>query len=98
MGGKLKQSRVDHCLISSGTIKELANISYKFNNWSDHASLEMQFGQANRVGGGGLWCLNTSLLEDEAFNKKMRALLSNMQVELDNNNYIDDWNRLKIKI
>lgn len=81
---KMKQSRVDLCLASSGAVKEINNIRYNFNNWSDHAHLTWELGTSNRAKGGGTWCLNSSLLEDPVFTKKIQKMLYSV-----NNNYIE---------
>lgn len=69
---------------------------HEFNNWSDHASLHVKLGEVNGIR-GGLWCFNTSILEDEVFNRKIRKLLVNITEELDINNYIQKCNNIKIR-
>lgn len=96
---KLKQSRVDLCLASPGAVKEISNIKYMFNSWSDHAHLTWELGVSNRVKGGGTWCLNSSLLEDPVFTKKIRKLLNNVTDECSvNNNHIEVWDSVKVRI
>lgn len=95
----MKQSRVDLCLASSGAVKEINNIKYNFNNWSDHAHLTWELGTSNGTKGGGTWCLNSSLLEDPVFTKKIKKMLYIVTDECSvNNNHIDVWDSVKLRI
>ena len=73
--GKLNQSRIDLCLVKNGLINYIQTIQYKLNALSDHAIL--RFGLGKTAGGrsGGLWCLNSSLLKNEAYRKLILKLV-----------------------
>lgn len=74
--GKLKQSRIDLCLLSADLVPTLNVCEYQFCTWSDHASLRVTLGEGSRQRNRGLWCFNSALLEDTFFKDKMKSFLS----------------------
>ena len=97
--GKLKQSRIDLCLVKTGLINYVYNINYRLNALSDHATL--RFGLGETAGGrcGGMWCLNSSLLNRQDYRSMIIKLVqSEVSKALCKNNVIELWEHLKTVI
>lgn len=82
--GELKQSRIDLCIAKQSTVKYLKKMNYNFTSFSDHAILSVEVGSGVERRGGGVWCLNSSLLEEERYRNKIAACVeqekNNMEV------------------
>ena len=79
--GKMRQSRIDLCLIKENIINYSRNAKYKFTTLSDHAifSFSLDIGTGGR--GGGLWCLNTSLLKEERYKEMIKECIQKKMSE-----------------
>ncbi len=60
--GSLKQSRIDLCLIKREILSYVKNVKYSFLGISDHAAMKVKIGIHMGARGGGVWCLNSSIL------------------------------------
>lgn len=54
--GKLKQSRIDLCLVAAMLIRKISSINTR-NSWSDHDFLNVHLNINKLQRNGGLWCL-----------------------------------------
>ena len=97
--GELKQSRIDLVLSTKGIINNIGKIEYKFTALSDHMVLKFALGQGWERRGGGVWCLNESLLKDERYKEKVREC---MEMRKNERMYEEDigrwWEELKKEI
>ena len=73
VNGVLKQSRIDLCLARQDIADTLSSVQYKFTGYSDHAAIIFQMGDRSRGTGGGVWCLNTSVLEESEYIEMVRG-------------------------
>lgn len=97
--GKLKQTRIDLCLVSSSMASQIKHAEYCFNSWSDHSFLEVKLRAPAESGNGGLWCFICSLLEEERFKNKIRKLLQAMTEELPfTEDILEWWEGAKVRI
>lgn len=95
----LKQSRIDLCLAKQGIIEFIKNIKHKFTALSDHAALcfELHMGVEGR--GGGVWCLNSCLLEEKEYKDKIAGFLKSESVnDMECEDAIQWWERIKERI
>lgn len=87
----LKQSRIDLCLVKQDIVQYMKNIMYRFTAYSDHAIMEFQVGKIMQQKGGGLWCLNASLLNDANYRVKVYdCIKSEWMKRLDSENVEKD--------
>ena len=97
--GELKQSRIDLCIAHQTMVKFIKNMVYKFTSFSDHAILSIEVGTGIERRGGGVWCLNSTLLEEEGYRNKIVACIENGKKNMDMcRNKGLWWERLKQKI
>ena len=97
--GKLKQTRIDLCLVSSALASQIKHAEYSSSRWSDHSFLEVRVGVPGESRNGGLWCFNCSLLEEDKFRNKIRKLLKAMTEELPfAEDVIEWWEEAKLRI
>ena len=98
--GKLKQSRIDLCLVKRDIAKYIRQIQYKFTSLSDHAMLSFKIVlKDERERGGGIWCLNSSLLSEGSYREVIRKCIqSEVDNEMMNSNASAWWEMLKKKI
>ena len=98
--GELKQSRIDLCIVKREISKYIKQTEYKFTSWSDHAMLSFRISvKDDQERGGGIWCLNSSLLMEEKYRSVIQKCI---QYEADNplmySNASEWWETLKKKI
>lgn len=97
--GTLKQSRIDLCLAKNVLCDKIGTMEYKMTGLSDHAILRFSLEDTVERKGGGLWCLNISLLTNENYQKMTKKLIER---EVAKPSYIDNiiewWEELKEKI
>lgn len=99
MLNSLKQSGIDLCLVRQNIIQYIKNIAYKFTAFSDHAVLEFQVGNRMQHKGGGVWCLNASLLNDVNYRIEIYDFIkSEWRKSLDSENACVRWENLKQKM
>lgn len=95
----LKQSRIDLCLVKQDIVQYMKNRMYRFTTYSDHAVLEFQVDKIMQQKGGGLWCLNVSLLNDVNYKVKIHdCIKSEWMKQLDSENVCVRWENLKQKM
>lgn len=70
--GKLKQSRIDLCLVAARIIQKVSSVTYNSNPWSDHDTLNIHLSTNQPQKNGGVWCLNNSLLDDNLYRAKIK--------------------------
>lgn len=68
--GNLKQSRIDLCLVKKEILHYVKNVRYKFIGESDHAAMTVKMAVNMEARGGGMWCLNSSLLKGRCLQEK----------------------------
>ncbi|KAF3859844.1 hypothetical protein F7725_000099 [Dissostichus mawsoni] len=73
-GGKLTQSRIDLALSSEAVAKKIGRIEYRATALSDHMVLSLRMGLRMNGRGGGVWCLNAKLLNDEVYKGKVESI------------------------
>ena len=98
--GELKQSRIDLCIVKRDIANHIKQIGYKFTGFSDHAMLSFKVSLRDESErGGGLWCLNSSLLSEEGYRNVIKNCIQ-CEVEslLMHNNVSEWWEILKKKI
>ena len=99
IGKTVKQSRIDLLLVSGHIAGLIHSVTYNFNSYSDHASLSWRVGEVRGGKGGGVWCLNSSLLEDMQYRNKINKILQYTTENLSfDQNHVDIWDNLKEKI
>lgn len=77
----------------------MKSVRYKFIGVSDHAAMMIKMGINLKVRGGGLWCLNSSLLKEDAYRKSIdRYIKCEMESPLFNYYVCEWWKILKEKI
>ena len=74
--GVLKQSRIDLCLAFQDIANKVHNIKYTFTGYSDHAAITFHLGDRQRGKGGGVWCLNASVMSETAYMEKVKECVS----------------------
>lgn len=97
--GILKQSRIDLCLVKREMSSYVRNVAYRFLEVSDHAAMKIKLCLNKEGRGGGVWCLNSSILSEEAYKENIRKCI---QYEMENPLYNENvgawWESLKEKI
>ena len=73
--GELKQSRIDLVLVKTGLINYVHNINYRLNALSDHTTLRFGLGETAGGSSGGMWCLNSSLLNRQDYRSRIIKLV-----------------------
>lgn len=53
----------------------LKNVKYSFLGISDHAAMKVKIGIHMGARGGGVWCLNSSILLEEAYKENIRKCM-----------------------
>lgn len=97
--GNLKQSRIDLCLVKREVLLYVKNVRYEFIGLSDHAAMMVKMGVNMKERGGGMWCLNLSLLKEEAYRKSInRCIRREMENPLFDENVCEWWEIMKGKI
>ncbi len=97
--GSLKQSRIDLCLTKREMLKYVRNVKYKFVGVSDHAVMTIKVGVTREERGGGVWCLNANLLNEEPYKKSiLKCIQYEMQNPLFEENICEWWEGMKGKI
>lgn len=97
--GSLKQSRIDLCLVKRNVVSLVGRISYKFIGLSDHAAVSFLLGEKRGGKGGGLWCLNASLLEEPKYKKCITDCIKfEKGSPLYEGNICDWWEMVKTKL
>ena len=67
--GTLRQSRIDLVLVKENIVNKI-EVKYTFTTLSDHAILSLRLRDVCvRNVGGGMWCLNNSLLREDSYKK-----------------------------
>ena len=96
----LVRCRLDYFLVS----RNLLNINLKTNIKpaikTDHSLIELTIKFSGPPRGPGIWKLNTSLLQDEAYKNKIKALINKSWDELEENENLAlrfDWVKYKIR-
>lgn len=96
---ELKQSRIDLCLVKEDVIQQVQKMSYNFTAYSDHAVMSFQIGFAVEMRGGGVWCLNASLLKEESYIKEIiECIEGEMSNVLLKENVCLWWEEVKVKV
>lgn len=99
MLNELKQSRIDLCLVKEDVIQQVQKMSYNFTAYSDHAVMSFQIGFAVEMRGGGVWCLNASLLKEESYIKEIvECIEGEMSNVLLKENVCLWWEEVKVKV
>ncbi len=97
--GSLKQSRIDLCLIKREILSYVKNVKYSFLGISDHAAMTVKIGINMGERGGGVWCLNSAILLEEAYKENIRKCINyEMENPLFEENVCEWWERMKEKI
>lgn len=97
--GSLKQSRIDLCLTKREMLRYVKNVKYKFIGISDHAAMTVKVDVNMEERGGGVWCLNASLLKEEAYKENIRKCLRyELENPMFNENVCEWWEIMKGKI
>ncbi|KAF3860575.1 hypothetical protein F7725_000830 [Dissostichus mawsoni] len=96
-GGKLTQSRIDLALSSEAVAKKIGRIEYRATALSDHMVLSLRMGLRMNGRGGGVWCLNAKLLNDEVYKGKVRECIREGG-GTKSNNILTWWGELKDEI
>lgn len=78
----LQQSRIDLCLAAGGVVKCVDKCEYILNSFSDHSHLSLTLGHRCSRRGGGVWCFNSSLLNDASFTRALVKMVSGLSAEL----------------
>ena len=99
VAGTLKQSRIDLILSTRGLVERIGTIQYNTNVLSDHKVLKFSIGSTIQRRGGGVWCLNSELLKDENYKKRVRECFRR---RMDESMYDEDiggwWESVKVEI
>lgn len=97
--GELKQSRIDLLLVKEEIVEYIGGMLYKFTSFSDHAAINFNISLKMERRGGGVWCLNNSLMNDEQYKSKVKDCIES---EKYNPLFIEDtgllWEGVKKKI
>lgn len=97
--GSLKQSRIDLCLIKREILSHVKNVSSKFLGISDHAAMTVKIGVNKVERGGGVWCLNSLILMEEAYKENIIKCISyEKEKPLFEENMCQWWDLMKEKI
>lgn len=97
--GNLKQSQIDLCLVKREILHYVKNVRYKFIGVSDHAAMTVKMAGNKETRGGGMWCLNSSLLKEEEYRKSIyRCIKCEMENSLFEENVCEWWEIMKGKI
>ena len=97
VGGVLKQSRIDLVLCKRSMGSKIGEFKHGINSLSDHVILRFSMGDGHRGKGGGVWCLNASLLKDESYKGMVHEWI-NKQGSMDGEDEGEWWEDLKGKI
>lgn len=96
---ELKQSRIDLCLAKQELVQNVKKVSYTFTAYSDHAVMSFQMGFGVERRGGGVWCLNASLLKEEGYrNEIVECINDEMSNVLLKENVCLWWEEVKVKV
>lgn len=95
---KLKQSCIDLCIASQGIVSFIRSRD-RFTAFSDHAILSFHMGLGIEGRGGGFWCINSCILEENNYRKKIVNFLKSEYVNgMLDLNAIQWWEMIKEKI
>ncbi|KAF3858933.1 hypothetical protein F7725_012134 [Dissostichus mawsoni] len=90
-------SRIDLALSSEAVAKKIGRIEYRATALSDHMVLSLRMGLRMNGRGGGVWCLNAKLLNDEVYKGKVRECIREGG-GTKSNNILTWWGELKDEI
>lgn len=97
--GELKQSRIDLVLSTKGIVERIGNIEYSTTALSDHKMVGFSIGSTMQKRGGGVWCLNGEVLNEEKYKSRVRECLKR---RMDESMYEEDiggwWESVKEEI
>lgn len=80
-------------------LRYVKNVKYKFIGISDHAAMTVKVDVNMEERGGGVWCLNASLLKEEAYKENIRKCLRyELENPMFNENVCEWWEIMKGKI
>lgn len=96
---KVKQSRVDLCLVKKQEINMYNAMNHELNYLSDHAIVYVGIEGKRRGKGGGVWHLNANLLSKKEYVDCINKLIAFECSQPDfQRNISDGWDKLKSKI
>lgn len=94
--GVLKQSRIDLCLVLQDIANEISGIQHVFTGYSDHAALTFHLGDSQKGKGGGVWCLNTSVLAEKEYREMVKdCICEQMKCEMYEEDVCGWWECMK---
>ena len=98
--GTLRQSRIDLVLVKENIVSQIKEVKYTFTTLSDHAILSLRLRDACiRNVGGGMWCLNNSLLREDSYKEMIaKCIKEEMENRLNKDNICIWWENLKEKV
>ena len=97
-GDRQRRSRIDFALVSGGLDQKVLSPTYLVGIQSDHRAFYMVVDLNPFERGRGYWKLNTSLLQDPLYVKKMNQNIVQWISSLEDNKPIEKWEILKQKI
>lgn len=89
--GVLKQSRIDLVLSTKGIAGMIGIIEYKDTAISDHKVVGFSVGQRVERRGGGVWCMNGALLNDEKYKRKIKECIERLKEECEYEENMGRW-------
>ena len=98
--GTLRQSRIDLVLVKENIVNKMKEVKYTFTTLSDHAILSLRLrGVCARNVGGGMWCLNNSLLREDSYKKIIvKCIKEEIENILNKDNICIWWENFKEKV
>lgn len=99
VGGKLKQSRIDHMLISKTLLTNVQHSYIRCTSFSDHEVLITKMNINKIETGPGLWIMNNTYLCDTQYQIQIRELIeSKIEMSLKTEAPLIWWDNLKYYI
>ena len=97
--GTLRQSRIDLVLVKENIVSQIKEVKYTFTTLSDHAILSLRLRDACiRNVGGGMWCLNNSLLREDSYKEMIaKCIKEEMENRLNKDNICIWWENFERK-
>lgn len=75
VNNKLKQSRIDHILMSNSLLSYVQNTYIRMSTYSDHDMVISKLDITDIEKGPGLWIMNNSHLNDEDYTEQIKELI-----------------------
>ena len=95
---QLTASRLDIALVSQGIADMVKNITYFTGVQTDHSAISLTVQQSQTERGAGFWKLNSLLLSDINFVRRINELIDRRLIELEEAHPHEKWERLKISM